>query len=410
MLKISCKIRVKFLLYCFIMVLILVTTEKFMSLKGISDYWYHILIFVIVFSIILIPKRLSLQNGKFGGCIFFYSLMIILSLFNTMLIWKQPVKITLIVHSCVLIPLFYYPLYSIIRYISIDTVKVIFILSGVFVSLIAICQKMLYPQIQFLLNIGIRDGKFRLIAGSTLVVSAFIIAFSDLISNRKYKKTLVAICIILLYNICFIIQSRSTVFPVLIISAVLIWVKINTKFVSDIFLNIVKLILLIIVGYLAIKYIQNIVSDSINMKEASSIQRIGEINFYYNQFKKNPVLGYGLFRDDFTEGRKLTGYDLKYYVDDVGIVGYIFQFGLIGIFFMGYLTIQIIIGINNGSKKNKMLLYGILIYAILKLPFNCYLNISSAMVYVSIYLAVLEVSCNETKFEVCKFIGGNTNI
>lgn len=408
--KNPCKIKIKYIFYCIIMATVSITTEKYISLEGISDYWYYVLIFIVLLCTITIHEQSNVKKRKLSKCIIFYSGLIVISFINSTLIWKQPIMISLIVHSCLIIPLFYYPLISIIRYISIDTTKHIFELLGIFVSLVTIFQKRVYPDIQFLMNIGMRNGKLRIISGSSLVVFAFIIAFSDLISKRKCRKCLLLVCALLLYDICFIIQTRSTIFTVIVTSIFLIWIRINKRVMSGIIKNVINFVILLIIAYLAFYYIQLVVADSIEMKEVSSIQRIGAIKFYISQLKKHPILGYGMFREDFVLGRKLTGFDYEYYIDDVGIVGYIFQFGITGFIFIVYLIIKIIANIKVISNENKIVLYGIFLYVIIKLPFNCFLNISSAMIYVPIFLAVLEVSYEEREFEICRFISGNTHL
>jgi hypothetical protein len=193
---------------------------------------------------------------------------------------------------------------------------------------------------EFVVYSPIRGYRYRFQFGIVIML-LFYSLFK--ISEEDKKRFYVPVVLILFYLI-FFLQSRTTLVVMAIVlmiyfirnftlkekvKNVLIWVPIG----------IISLIILFSLGYTSLfeKYqvlYQNVLSVFLGetTDEASSAVRYMEFNTALSYIDKNPILGNGFISNQWNGGwRDLLGY---FYPVDIGILGNIFVFGILGTFLL----------------------------------------------------------------------------
>lgn len=187
-----------------------------------------------------------------------------------------------------------------------------------------------------------RNFGIRLTFPSTLIIFSLLISWGQLRANNKNKLHYINFYISLIYVI-FICQTRMTTIAIL-----------TTIFLTILFRKFSKGIRKLIIGIIAIVVIIapfKIGKIFSNDDSGSVYARTYAIEYYTRQFLTQPIFGIGVLPDDNTS---ILIYEIlhgnKGYanITDVGLVGFIFQFGIVGILLLVYLT-KIVY---NALKKN----------------------------------------------------------
>lgn len=190
-----------------------------------------------------------------------------------------------------------------------------------------------------------RSLGIRLTAPSTLIIFSVIMSWGYIIGShvslRKNKLHYFNVITGLIY-IIYTCQTR-VVSIMLICTLILVWGMSKTGRKFSI-LNRVVIVIMAVLVITAPTYF----ADYFDSSTGSVYARLYAYDFFFSEFKSNPLLGIGLLPDDKTNNtifQVLHG-NLGYAnLTDVGITGYLAQFGIVGIVFLIafiYLIIRIL--------------------------------------------------------------------
>lgn len=219
----------------------------------------------------------------------------------------------------------------------------------------------------------------------------FLLLLNDFFySGRKKSQIYYLVCLLIVgYNIIFINQSRSLLLALLISTGVFLY----RHFISIIknwrgkiswylLIGIITILLIIWVLF----YFKEVVASSLEIGESSSIVRLAAYRYYFSLFIEHPILGIGMIRNQIQDGLAQIGVAKRYFVDDIGLIGFIAQWGVLGIIIMANWLKSIIIAIKkNGSVLGWALLSAIIVI----MPFNIFFNVGYGIIYSIITLIVI---------------------
>ncbi|MBO1362873.1 O-antigen ligase family protein [Prevotella sp. A2931] len=219
----------------------------------------------------------------------------------------------------------------------------------------------------------------RALVGLHLLVFSAILQFDRLFHKEKKNRILKYIqFLIVLSAIIFVCQTRSINSSIIICLSVYLIVRIyqnRRKWTNAI----VIFIVIISIPYSVIQlydYIYNTVSTSLSANEASSIQRLYAYHYYWTLFLQHPFVGIGL-QEGSLNILSYDGIQNRLYIADVGVVGFVASFGILGIIVYSYLIAKY------GSilKHNpKPLFFAILTIIVILAPFNALTNFSDQLI------------------------------
>lgn len=200
------------------------------------------------------------------------------------------------------------------------------------IAILEIIQSVFYPFFN-VFEYTLRNGKVR-IYEVELSFFAEIIAFSYLIFGQSTKKNKIQMGL-MVTGLVFVSQSRGA-FIVLCISGIIAIIRKYWKeaTIRSLINNLFFLCLLIEGVYLFSKtsYWDFLFSffDEIQAGMGSGATRLYELIYYFSELQKEPWFGLGIIRGGSVLADKIYRKDLWYYIEDCGLLGYIFQTGIVG--------------------------------------------------------------------------------
>lgn len=221
------------------------------------------------------------------------------------------------------------------------------------VAILAILQTLLYPYIN-LFDFSIRNGRMR-IPGTAMSFFAEIIGIAYLLMGRANVKMKVSLAI-LVFALFYVSQSRSGII-LLFLAAVFTIAKklLNAKSKEAVVLLFVFTtgIVIFILLLSRTEIWQNIFSfvDEIDSGAGSGATRVSEMQYYWEQMSGKELFGLGLLRGGSSLANWIFREDLYYYIEDLGLLGFIFQTGLLGLLWVVYAVVKIIIKISRLTKR-----------------------------------------------------------
>ncbi|MDM0979081.1 hypothetical protein QTJ05_14230 [Clostridium perfringens] len=251
-------------------------------------------------------------------------------------------------------------IYFIISYYNVKQKEIIkiFINISLVLSIILIIQFVLYEKsgIAFLkINVGSvkRFGEVRISEGAHAVALGIILSFSEIIKSRKIllESNIKNILNLILgfIEIIFIAKTRSIL--VILIISIIFMLLYHSKGISER----IKIIFMIIISSIILMN-SNIVKkyDNLDSEEKwSTIARKGAIEYYLDQVVEKPLFGVGIINP--SESIEMHYYARGplgiYYRDDVGIIGFLNAFGLVGLIWYISLVYKILKIISVNIKK-----------------------------------------------------------
>lgn len=383
-------------IYLLIIFFIIFFNEKCFYLLDLnSSLWIYLLVIISIILIILNINLIFKNRYRFILFIFTFLVLNFIEICMTTLKFGQPFSMALGRYKYLFIFIAYIPISVILKKIKIEKLKIMIINLGTLLSILYIIQAMIYPKlIIFNMYYMERADRIRFYTGSYFIIISILLNFSFLLHN--FKKKYFVYLIIQIFMLIFVSQTRSSIAILFItfIGTLLIYIRnFNWKKVSKI-LMIVVLIIIIIMPY--ISSLVSSINDSLFNKysDNGSISiRIDAQKYMIDKIKENPLLGVGMYDNAYQEAGSITGSAYKYYVADVGIVGFVFQYGILGLLIFMYLWIKMIIltyKIYKRKKENSLYYIMFLLYNTIILPFNCILNIDNCIIYLIITLCMME--------------------
>lgn len=193
---------------------------------------------------------------------------------------------------------------------------------------------------EFVVYSPIRGYRYRFQFGIVIM----LLFYSLFKISEEHKKRFYIPVVLILFYLIFFLQSRTT----LVVMAIVLMIYFIRNFtlrekVRNILIWVpvvlVSLLVLFSLGYTSLfeKYqvlYQNVLSVFLgeSTDEASSAVRFMEFNTALSYIDKNPILGNGFISNQWNGGwRDLLGY---FYPVDIGILGNIFVFGILGTFLL----------------------------------------------------------------------------
>lgn len=211
---------------------------------------------------------------------------------------------------------------------------------SLFFSIILILQYFLYNElgITFLkldLSIGQRFGQARISVGIFMIVVGVVLSVSSIIkcinNKEKLRKIDLLVVVLGLIDVIFVSKTRSIIISLIVSILGMSFLLIRNKKTKAIII-----ILLIITGGLVIN--TEMFNKFVNLKnteysENSNIRQEAS-KYYIEKIKESPIVGIGFLhsKNKYDPAYSfLRGEKGKYFLDDVGIIGFTTTFGIIGL-------------------------------------------------------------------------------
>ena len=379
-----------------IIVLIIFVVEKYFLLFQQID-WKILYILLALFLFLKYRKRC--QKFLYSKAVNLYALIIIICFLNTVINGYLPITNAIKNYLLLYFICLYYPLTVLIQRVSIKKTENTIILMGLVVSAISILQVILGYNIIGDNYIASRDGNLRLTLSVLLQQFAAVLLFyRTSIETGVNRLKVLALFLILCFSIFFIAQTRSVNFC---FSVTMLFFSYKLYFEHKLRRILGKknvILLCIILGVVGIywgyNYINTVVGNSLEANESSSVKRMYAYAYYWGLFKEHIIAGIGITEGDLNI-MSTIGVSEKLYKDDIGIVGFLAEFGILG--FVG--LIYFIKTLYKNFKLVPHLPY--IVYALqllLILPFNCPLNIDTGVFYLALFLAMSNIYFNSNNY------------
>lgn len=313
-------------------------TQGCFSLITFENY-NPILIIVMVFILVFclypsISKKIYITGDPFNYFFILFILLQLVEIIQCTITFDQPIVDTLKRVVWVLPCILYFPIRYVISKDSIWIQKRM-IFFGTLACIIGIGLKFNTNLLKyFTADVGIRDGNQYIFFGNKLpLVSTFLI-INELFKNRKNKKGFLLFLLGLhIFDFIYVMRFRGQMIGIL--------VAVVVAFLATNELKTWKKCLIIFLVITVIIFTDNALHETIvtlinQLKLGSSTVgvRYDGYNFMISQWGKNIIAGHGgtLLNAEYNKLLSASGY----IISDLGIVGWIYKYGLIGLGFYIY--------------------------------------------------------------------------
>lgn len=300
--------------------------------------YIHIAIFTInaIVLFLLLLKKGKIKIYYFKNICVLWLFVVFLEIVQTYIRYRQPIIYTLI-EALFLIN----PLMSVLCFCQLnatysdeeiicDTLVYISAITS-FISVFAFFLYQKYSIDILLLgaNAMFRNGTVRIITGEMLVYPMIMISLSRLV-EKKYKVIDLFNIVFGLTSVFFVAQTRAVIIGIILTFLLYISVKKNLNRYLRLFIVTVILIILILFA-LSYSGILSRITSYLN-SDWGILKRYDAIKFYINEFLQYPILGMGLLggSKNLPFSELLFGPYGVYYRGDVGLIGFINAYGIIG--------------------------------------------------------------------------------
>lgn len=338
----------------------------------------YIIIFIIILTLCICSKRiLKINKFYFLPDIIFFIVLYIFEIIYSHILYNQSFFDGFRASHFYIVVLFYFVYAYVFRKTKdITKIQCFIICITLILSVLYLIQFYLYNFNIIFLNVDMSKMRFntiRIYENGDILVFSIIIAFSNLIkagTRKKYKIILFANILFGVLNLILVIKWRIGIVATIVAIVTIIVIKYKQSFLKLVISTILTIIILVIsLNTTVMKDYLN----SFNNEDVSINARQFEINFYLSQLKEYPLFGVGFIRveeNQFNNLSKLVnGNDyFTYYKDDVGFIGFINTFGIIGgIWYIVLIMKCLYVIIKNKRKKmdESYELIGIFIYLVL---------------------------------------------
>ncbi|MDD3225122.1 MAG: O-antigen ligase family protein [Clostridium sp.] len=351
------------------------------NLNGVDIRNPLLLIIIFLFLINLNKFIYYKKEYKFKNIILLIIFLSLIEVLNSLIINDEPIIYGFTANKIFFGYLLYFYLLTLIK--KNNTIKnyieKFIMCTGTVLAFLFIIQYLIYSRkIIFYVQYGYRNG-VRWYTGFGLIIFSMFILIGKMLKIKDIKRNslnLLAITIDLI-SIIVVSQTRNFIVGIFISFVILVVLqkKYNKTLLFFMIFTVISLYILMYKNNFIINLFNSIYNEGINNKGTVGF-RFKEIQFFVGQWIKNPLLGNGLYSDNFSKSYIITGLSNKYYTSDVGIIGLIYQFGVIGICIFGYLLIKVLNVINILYKKS---------------PENCY-------TYIGYFSYIVATSCSSLAF------------
>lgn len=389
--------------------LFLVIEVYFFSLRIIGSSIYEInsnqqgilaVIVVFILLVLLVINKVHLNNLLFKRYICVFLIIYLLEFIYSTMKYGQGAGNVFVASNYCLIITMYFCLVHYFRQNGIACFNKWIVYIALINMLLHLGQYVLFDRgVVFLFfdAENLRMGSLRL-SHATCAIDflGIIIAFSEILSN-KTKNTINYIVLLLgIVSFVYVSRGRASLIGAFVTCVGMLCYK-NKK-------NALKIILIGLVvlfaGFVFLNYtsLGNSYLDSLGEEDTLSY-RFTEMNYYIEQVKDNMVLGVGFIRRmGFTSITQIiTGPRYNYSRTDVGIVGFINTFGIVGlVWYVAYLIriTKYVFRIRKHNTTNlSLIIIGIYIWNIVYLPTQMLFGVFSICIQ-AILLAYIDYYYN----------------
>lgn len=320
-------------LYALIIGLFLILMCHFMYLINLSDGVWLVLFVAFFGTVFLKYFRVKVESPQYSKIIILGIMMILISSFRANSNVGQSILAGLDGQKIFgIILLSYFPLQKLIARdkISIKLLENFIVVFGIIQSFIYILQHYLYSNIVFLHTmINIRNGA-RIYADSVVIELMIMVAFSRVLSNSEKTIKNVLILMLGLFYEFIVAQGRLESMAILFVLSIsfLIYRGHSGKKIV-----VFSVITIIAIWFFNSELLTNFMTTEYNTMEIRDVAR----ELYYSRLMESPgnfIFGYGYLSSGYADVIKFAGTRRTLYVEDAGIFGLVYSYGILGATFV----------------------------------------------------------------------------
>lgn len=202
---------------------------------------------------------------------------------------------------------------------------------------------------------NIRNGSVRFGVGSLVVFPAIVISVTKVMNKESNKLDCLNIFLGLI-QVIFVNKTRANIIYMIMVILISI---LNTKKTNKLLRILIITVIICggVIGFLSTESISAGMNTYIN-GDISIMARLEEIEFYLREFIKHPILGMGFLTGDKSvyNWQLVGGYNpaIYYYREDVGYVGFLNKFGVLGMIWLIYYFRLYFLRIKGDSLESKI--------------------------------------------------------
>ena len=172
-----------------------------------------------------------------------------------------------------------------------------------------------------------RYSNIRIRADTMAIIILFMIAMNNVLMKKEVKKNVILLLAILVFEICCA-QTRLIIVS-MGLSVLILFVLWKKSIAIKLF--IIPIIIIGIIATLQTTIGQDIVESLIGEKDDTNleIRDMGK-EFYMQELAKSPIIGRGVVNTTFENSVILAHINEGIYVNDNGIIGFLWMYGLVG--------------------------------------------------------------------------------
>lgn len=397
--------------YIWIIFILITNFFGFYKYLPLGDVIYsvdYMLISCFLFSCILLFGKLVTHRGKLvKGYFFSYAIILLVFVVIEAIItstrYHQPVFLTIKEMFYYFAPVVtYFAFCQMKRYIVVGKVCEILTKVSLIASSIAILAFVSYTYLDVnflkLSTVGdesFRNGTIRFGVGGLIVYISVVISITRVL-QKEYRNIDIYNIVLGLLQIIFVNKSRTMILYFVMVFLIAV---IREKKTNKFYKNLVVFALLT-VGVCVFCFLDTILSEVVKYidDDASLFVRLEAIEFYMEQFKQKPILGMGLLSADRTSNswRLVSGYNPShfYYREDVGAVGLLNKFGIVGVLWVVCFLRKIWKRVSTKESEQSMICQNIVIFLIVTMISLSFMDYQRVM-YIFILLFISEITVGE---------------
>jgi len=299
---------------------------------------------------------------RFAGCCMLLAIVVFVELCYTLISYDQSTFSTLKQASYYIAPVLVCLTYSCLieREEEFEAIAKIVVVSAIAISAISLIAYYAIENGNNILGLSytLRNGSPRFSIGGIVVTLGFLISIYKVFSGERKIVHFIAICLILAEVIVVTKTRTAAAYLILMIAVTPLLLYRNRHAGMNLLFAIVAMCLLgVLIINIGLPYLNNLPSS-----DAHVINRLYEIEFYMSAFMQTPVLGMGFLSASGPYAALVSGTSGTYYQSDVGYVGILNLFGLLGMAWVLYFYLK---AGRNALKKNNMLGIVMLVYLVI---------------------------------------------
>lgn len=359
-----------------------------------------LVISIVIICVFVMKFRKNKQKFYFNICIILFSIIPFISSITANVLNNQDLVMGISASKRYFIYLIYVYLITVIKdKYDIYKIEKIMMYLGTILSVFFLIQSLISLDIFKIVAMDSRTGGMRFFQGYSFIMFCYLISLCKVFDKNTTKKE-TSICLLFCFTqvISIIVVSQTRNFIISILVATFFVVLFQKKYKKILLVCIFVFFtgIFILSGIeLNIGFIELIKSTIYDMKNGVGTIgfRLEEIQYYMHYFITYPIFGMGDYNNKFYYYNDITGLYLRFYTVDVGIIGYMFNFGIIGVLIFAILIVKlfkIIINLRDNRNMAYNLSVAFLGFIAGGLTSTFYIQDSNSILYVSIVLVIIE--------------------